>query len=211
MIKSRYDIFYDSGVNMNEHIIGSAEEAFDGRDKGDMKKALIISGITELKLHGMEDFSLRRVASRCGASCAAPYRHFKNKNDLIEAILSFIDTQKELFAEHVYDSFPNDSKRRFTEICISEIRFWMANPEFRYVMMVGGREGASRELLSSAAVKAINEYCDEYSVSPDARRKGMLTVKAVIYGMTQILFDEKTENTGEIFETARELIEGSMA
>ena len=58
-----------------------------------LKEKLLTAGIDEILTHGMGDFSLRRVAASCGASCAAPYKHFKNKeefNDTIEQIKSSV-------------------------------------------------------------------------------------------------------------------------
>ncbi|MBQ9131598.1 MAG: helix-turn-helix transcriptional regulator, partial [Clostridia bacterium] len=48
-----------------------------------VRERLIIAGIRELEAHGLNDFSLRRVAVACEVSCAAPYRHFKDKEELI--------------------------------------------------------------------------------------------------------------------------------
>ena len=48
-----------------------------------LKEKLLAAGIDEIALHGVSGFSLRRVAAACGASCAAPYKHFKNKEEFI--------------------------------------------------------------------------------------------------------------------------------
>lgn len=53
---------------------------------GELKEALIINGIKLLNQYGIDGFSLRKVASACGVSHSAPYKHFKNKEELIEAI-----------------------------------------------------------------------------------------------------------------------------
>ena len=53
-----------------------------------LREALIIAGLKEIEIHGLTDFSLRRVAAACGVSCAAPYRHFKSKGELILAIIT---------------------------------------------------------------------------------------------------------------------------
>ena len=58
----------------------------EGFTEGGLRDRLIIAGIEEISLYGIKDFSLRRVAMRCNASCAAPYRHFKNREDFIRAI-----------------------------------------------------------------------------------------------------------------------------
>lgn len=54
---------------------------------GNLKETLIQAGDDELKRSGFELFSLREVSKRAGVSHNAPYRHFKDKDDLIEHIM----------------------------------------------------------------------------------------------------------------------------
>ena len=56
-----------------------------------LKEKLLSAGIDEIAAHGVRDFSLRRVAAACGASCAAPYKHFKNKEEFLRATIEYID------------------------------------------------------------------------------------------------------------------------
>ena len=51
---------------------------------GNLRQALIEEGI-RLMSEGKE-VSLRKVAAGCGVSQAAPYAHFKNKDDMLEAM-----------------------------------------------------------------------------------------------------------------------------
>ena len=44
-----------------------------------MRQLLIEAGIEEINRSGVTDFSVRRVAMECGVSCAAPYKHFKDR------------------------------------------------------------------------------------------------------------------------------------
>ena len=46
-----------------------------------VRERLIIAGIEELRERGVQNFSLRRAALSAQVSCAAPYRHFKDKNE----------------------------------------------------------------------------------------------------------------------------------
>ena len=48
-----------------------------------LREALILAGIAEINAFGANDFSVRRVASACNVSSAAPYKHFKDKKELI--------------------------------------------------------------------------------------------------------------------------------
>ncbi len=53
---------------------------------GDLKSALIDAAIQLLKRMTPAELSLRELARQAGVSAAAPYRHFKDKNELLAAI-----------------------------------------------------------------------------------------------------------------------------
>lgn len=57
---------------------------------GDLKQALIEKGLEYISENGIESLSLRRLATLCGVSNAAPYAHFKDKEELIQAIQSYV-------------------------------------------------------------------------------------------------------------------------
>ena len=69
-------------------------DGFSGTDT--LRDRLLIAGTKELGQYGMAEFSLRRVAAACGTSCAAPYKHFKNKEAFILEIIRYIDRQWEI-------------------------------------------------------------------------------------------------------------------
>ncbi len=57
---------------------------------GDLRHALIETGIDFIKQKGEEALSLRKIAEICGVSNAAPYAHFKSKDEFIVAIQKYI-------------------------------------------------------------------------------------------------------------------------
>ena len=57
--------------------------AKDKYHHGTLKEDLINKGLELLNKEGFEGFSLRKVASMCGVSHTAPYKHFKDKYELI--------------------------------------------------------------------------------------------------------------------------------
>jgi AcrR family transcriptional regulator len=60
---------------------------------GDLRNALIEAGIELINEIGPEQFSLRKVAARCGVSQAAPYSHFAGKEDLLIAMQEHVTKQ----------------------------------------------------------------------------------------------------------------------
>lgn len=53
---------------------------------GSLRQALIEAGIHIIGAEGTDALSLRRVATACGVSQAAPYAHFKDKGALVDGI-----------------------------------------------------------------------------------------------------------------------------
>ena len=60
---------------------------------GNLREALIEAGIRIINENGEDTLSLRKVASACDVSHAAPYAHFKDKDELIEAIKKSVTEQ----------------------------------------------------------------------------------------------------------------------
>ena len=58
----------------------------DNYHHGNLRQALIDAGIRIINEEGEDYLSLREVAAACDVSHAAPYAHFKNKDELLEAM-----------------------------------------------------------------------------------------------------------------------------
>ena len=105
-----------------------------------LRDRLIIAGIAEIEQHGIAGFSLRRVAAACNTSCAAPYKHFKNKDDLILEIIRYVNRQWELLRDQILSLYTGESMERIVEVCVAYIRFWVANPNYRFALKAPGKE-----------------------------------------------------------------------
>lgn len=97
---------------------------------GDLKAELIRTGLKLLDQEGYESFSLRKVAKACNVSQTAPYRHFKNKEELItaitvEALRAFDDA-----LEQAINIYPDNPMKQLTELGVAYIKFFVENPEY---------------------------------------------------------------------------------
>lgn len=145
-----------------------------------VRTRLIIAGISELEERGIRDFSLRRCAIRAQVSCAAPYRHFRDKEDFLSEIIKYIASRWELLYREIEKAFSNDLRRRIIELAVLNLRFWIANPNYRSVFMSLSPSGTNTLLdFDGALLSLIEEYCvgTEY----DAELK-KYAVRALIYG-----------------------------
>ncbi len=170
--------------------------------KDTVKEKLIQQGITELENYGTQGFSLRRVASACSVSCAAPYKHFKNKDEFIFEIAKYIFTQWNLFTTQVLSIIDKDPKKQITEICISYIKFWLANPKFRSVLMINTDETFGKRAneiveLSQVTHNLINNYCDGKGYDEKKKKDLIFSVRAITYGAIMMINKGEIENDAE--------------
>lgn len=103
---------------------------------GDLKAEMLRKGLQLLNQEGYEGFSLRKLAAMCNVSHAAPYRHFKSKDELIQAVWSEMASSiREAFTDAVRNC--DDTPRaRLLALCKSYVRLMTENPDyFRYIFM----------------------------------------------------------------------------
>lgn len=55
---------------------------------GDLRAELLRTAFDCLEAEGMENLSIRSLASRAGVSKTAPYRHFKDKEELLASLMA---------------------------------------------------------------------------------------------------------------------------
>lgn len=110
-----------------------------------VRSKLVLAGLSELEKHGVADFSLRRVAKEAGVSCAAPYRHFKDKDELIASVIDYVLEGWTLLSDQICGIFANDASALLTELAVAGLRFWIANGNFRTVIMASTAPSASEQ------------------------------------------------------------------
>ena len=71
---------------------------------GDLKIQLIKSGLQMIQEDGINRLSLRRLAQMCNVSEAAPYSHFKNKEELLVAIQEYVTEQLSKCLKDAYEN-----------------------------------------------------------------------------------------------------------
>ncbi|MGM9977549.1 MAG: TetR/AcrR family transcriptional regulator [Clostridium sp.] len=94
---------------------------------GDLRRSLIEKGLEIINQEGEEKLSLRKVAMKCGVSNAAPYAHFKSKDEFIVAIQQHI---MDLFTDSLEKTVEQykDSDLLLPMLGKSYVMFFYKNP-----------------------------------------------------------------------------------
>ncbi len=94
---------------------------------GDLRKTLIETGIEFINKYGEEKLSLREIAAECGVSNAAPYAHFKGKDDFINAMQSYV---MESFMETLGKCADEcrDDTQMLSELGVCYVMYFYHNP-----------------------------------------------------------------------------------
>jgi AcrR family transcriptional regulator len=121
---------------------------------GDLHQSLIAAAKEILQTSGLNSLSIRKLAEKTNVSRAAPYHHFKDKNELLCAIAKdgFLQ-QDALIEKELVSSDETDPALRFESFILAFLRFASENKE-QYDLMYGGtiwKNGTPTESLSNVS------------------------------------------------------------
>lgn len=166
---------------------------------GQLKNLLIENGLLLLNEVGYENFSLRKVAAMSGVSHAAPYKHFKNKEEMITAIsISVvrycIKTLEETAIEYV------DPKIRLVELGKKYVQFMVENPEYKkfiffspnkHTIKIKDNHFLYKEKSEFAVFKdTASAYFDSIGADPVAYATDILTMWSIVEGISFLITEQ---------------------
>lgn len=177
------------------------------------RERLIRAGVEEINEFGVRDFSTRRVAKRCGVSCAAPYKHFKDTNEFVAEIFGYMNGLYEARQRAVLARYADSSTRtQLIEISLDYIRFLVEHPEFRRMVMQKFQDcdeeyRCLRGQLSTLTCQTVTRYCEEMGMPEDVRRRKTFIVRAIIYSAAMFFDNGELEYNEQNMETVRSLLD----
>lgn len=166
---------------------------------GNLKETLIDKGLELLNQVGYEAFSLRKLSTICGVSHSAPYRHFRNKDELISSIRL---KALELFYQYLKASLeyrPNP-REVIKEMGKQYVKFFVENPDYLDILFLNNFPGKitiqnDQALFSnSPPFKLFTENCIKYleflSVDKNEMMTDIMSIWSMIHGLTILLVKE---------------------
>lgn len=153
-----------------------------------LKEKLITAAIDEICAVGSTDFSLRKIAASCGASCAAPYKHFKNKEGFMAAISGYIENKKELLRERICDIHKDDIRTLVIKLAVAEVRMSLSFPA---VTVPGENRHGDYTLLR----RKISEYLDTRGTADaEKREQAVFGITVAVAGVSSMIASGRLDN-----------------
>lgn len=180
----------------------------------DTRVKLLVAGINDIEKYGTDKLSIRRVAAECGVSCAAPYKHYKNKNEFIIAIIRYIHDEW----KKVTDSIIATSKEKgfstrelLTTISIEYVRFLVEHPNYHAVIHSDSKNMTPEQVrekiqISNASRLLIDKYCTEVNMSDEDKVRKTFIVRSIIYGAAIMMLSGELEKTEENYLMVKDCI-----
>ncbi len=177
------------------------------------RERLILKGMEEIRAHGVQGFSLRRVASECGVSCAAPYKHFNGKEDLFLAMIDYI---VEKWDQRVRENLRLGSTVESTIAAYAKdyVIFLCENPHFKSILMLSdsGRETPLTSHIVGVSMPLARLFImmkRKRGMSREELREHIFTVRSLMYGAS-IILDADDSDFSEHIETLERSVCASL-
>ena len=177
-----------------------------------MRQLLIEAGIGEINQVGVAEFSVRRVAQACGVSCAAPYKHFKDKREFIAAIIEYVNSRWSERQEEILSACAGGLREQIVEVAVGYLRFLMEMPYFRSILMLKDAEfdnlyHKARGQMSSRSQVMQAQFFRESGWGAEKIRRKLHIVRAVIFGTVFLIDSGELTYSEEIMDTVRATVD----
>jgi AcrR family transcriptional regulator len=170
---------------------------------GDLRRALLEAALSLIEARGADDVSLREIARAVGVSPAAVYRHFPDKQALMEAVAGEGLARLAAAQHAAADGLP-DVNAAFAASGRAYVRFALANPglfraTFTYpgVTFAAPAEDAAGRLLHAHATAL---------AGGDARRASVVATRAwaLVHGLALLMLDGRLPADPQLIDAAIE-------
>lgn len=154
---------------------------------GDLRAALVAAGLEELKTTDISDISLRQLARQVGVSATAVYRHFPDKNALMQALAQAgIDQMAQWQARAAKGAQESEA---FAATGRAYVRWALANPAlFRLAFGQCDQIGPS-VFGNNEAARMLRSHAQHLTGSEAGAQRLMIQAWAVVHGLAMLMLD----------------------
>lgn len=166
---------------------------------GDLRNALIEESIRMINTSGEDSLSMRKLAEKCGVSMAAPYAHFKNKEEMINAIKRYVEDSFTTYLETAVNQCEDDIEKKIITLGNAYITFFIDNPEYFTFLFSRGYIHVNLDYKSMdenvfKPFKILKDLCTIYfnekkpELSDYQKELEIIRIWSSVQGITSIIF-----------------------
>ena len=137
-----------------------ASKSTDSYHHGDLRNALLSAGEVLLQQHGPGGLSLREVARVAGVSHAAPYRHFRDKAALLQALAGRGYERLRDAIRAAAAQVPHGPEQQLIAAGIAYVRLAVDKPAITQLMFSGTLDPAQTGPSGEAAFAALQDIIE---------------------------------------------------
>ncbi|MEO1704966.1 MAG: TetR/AcrR family transcriptional regulator [Pseudomonadota bacterium] len=175
-----------------------------GYHHGDLRAGLIEATRRLVEEKGVDGFSVSEACRAAGVSTAAPYKHFKNKDEMVVAVVmeGMMRFQDNMHA--ALEGIPEGSPDRVRALGRQYVNFALTEPAIFRLKFGGYTDALEDENLDEAGQGTFNMVLEEVAkclgeseITQEVRRRGFV-LWSVVHGLSFLLHDKKlAEMAGE--------------
>ncbi|MBL4874701.1 MAG: TetR/AcrR family transcriptional regulator [Rhodobacteraceae bacterium] len=175
---------------------------------GNLRAALLEAGLELLHDGGLENLSMRKLASKAGVSHAAPAHHFANQTALHSGLMTEGYKMFTVAMQSEIKLAPNDPREIILAAGRGYLTFTQEN-EGLFNLMFGGtprdHDDAELNKASEEAYNVLREICVPIVKGEGGSEANELMIWSLIHGLARLVLHSKrdTINAEKSFETWR--------
>lgn len=157
----------------------------------DLASELVEEGIRQIQEKGMEGFSARAVAEACHVSCAAPFKHFRGRQEFLAAISEKLDSDLTKEMEEILAEHGHSHKKAHLAMNEAYIRYLCRYPflmELSFWRTIDQEQDGIRRwksfLMMAGQFKA---YCEEKNIPKEIQSAYYFNFQILAYGCAFVI------------------------
>lgn len=173
---------------------------------GDLRAALIEATRQLVEEKGPDSFSVSDACRLAGVSTAAPYKHFKDKTEMLVAVVLEGMHRHRTRMLAALEDIPEGSPDRVTAIGMEYVSFALREPGIFSLKFGGFTDRIADPRLEQGGQQSFNillteiaKCLDEPGITEEVRRRGFL-LWSFVHGLSFILREQGLAEKGQEFD-----------
>lgn len=188
----------------------------DAYHHGNLRNELIKTGLKLLNEDGYQNFSLRNVAKRCNVSHTAPYRHFKNKDELVAAITVEAIGKFDKALKEAVKLYPDDWEEQLREMGFRYVKFFVENPDYLHLLFLSDIRSyiaSNEETIPQGShpfhtfFNCIIKLLAEKNVAQPDIHEAVMKNWSLVHGLAILISKREYPYDGDYLDLARRIIQ----